>query len=144
MFTFLRLLGLSSVFLLVHVPPGLNKITEFGEDKPGVSEEGGFEAMSGRCETVIVVRVRAVPSGAVSSVRSHIVFSQRYQSLRYLQEPEAHRASNAELLSCGITSLFLADDDENKTNEAEMNKHSDVQIVDDWVTHDWDVFKRGI
>ncbi|KAJ7624445.1 hypothetical protein FB45DRAFT_83027 [Roridomyces roridus] len=44
----------------------------------------------------------------------------------------------------GIASLFPADDDENKTTEAEMNKHSDVQIVDERVTDDWDAFKRDI
>ncbi|KAJ7644969.1 hypothetical protein FB45DRAFT_301304 [Roridomyces roridus] len=44
----------------------------------------------------------------------------------------------------GIASLFPADDDENKTTDAEINKDSDVQVVDDRVTDDWDSFKSDI
>ncbi|KAJ6625211.1 hypothetical protein B0H10DRAFT_2004126 [Mycena sp. CBHHK59/15] len=43
----------------------------------------------------------------------------------------------------GIASLFT-DDDEDKATEGEMNQHSDVQIVDDKVTDDWDAFKKDL
>ncbi|KAJ7766350.1 hypothetical protein DFH07DRAFT_352200 [Mycena maculata] len=43
----------------------------------------------------------------------------------------------------GIASLFPADDGD-KTTEGDMNQHSDVQIVDDQVTDDWDAFKKGL
>ncbi|KAJ7507006.1 hypothetical protein B0H11DRAFT_1793886 [Mycena galericulata] len=43
----------------------------------------------------------------------------------------------------GIASLF-PDKDGDKTTESDMNQHSDVQIVDDQVTDDWDAFKKGL
>lgn len=43
----------------------------------------------------------------------------------------------------GIASLFPEKDDDEAT-EGDMNQHSDVQIVDDQVTDDWDGFKRGL
>ncbi|KAJ7092853.1 hypothetical protein B0H15DRAFT_832702 [Mycena belliarum] len=42
----------------------------------------------------------------------------------------------------GLASL-LPDDDADKTTEGDMNRHSDVQIVDDKVTDDWDAFKTN-
>ncbi|KAJ7672380.1 hypothetical protein DFH06DRAFT_91764 [Mycena polygramma] len=43
----------------------------------------------------------------------------------------------------GIASLF-PDDNPDKTTAGDMNQHSDVQIVDDQVTDDWDGFKRNL
>ncbi|KAJ7111377.1 hypothetical protein C8R44DRAFT_799402 [Mycena epipterygia] len=43
----------------------------------------------------------------------------------------------------GIASLF-PEDDGDKTTEGDMNQHSDVQIVDEKVTDDWDGFKRNL
>ncbi|KAJ6457777.1 hypothetical protein C8R47DRAFT_169174 [Mycena vitilis] len=43
----------------------------------------------------------------------------------------------------GIASLF-PDDNPDKTTAGDMNQHSDVQIVDDQVTDDWDGFKRDL
>lgn len=43
----------------------------------------------------------------------------------------------------GIASLF-PDDDGDKRTAGDMNQHSDVQIVDDQVTDDWDGFKRNL
>ncbi|KAJ7023472.1 hypothetical protein C8F04DRAFT_182169 [Mycena alexandri] len=43
----------------------------------------------------------------------------------------------------GIASLFPGDDDD-KTTAGDMNQHSDVQIVDDQVTEDWDAFKKNL
>ncbi|KAJ7835983.1 hypothetical protein B0H13DRAFT_2678258 [Mycena leptocephala] len=43
----------------------------------------------------------------------------------------------------GIASLF-PDDDGDKRTAGDMNQHSDVQIVDNQVTDDWDGFKRNL
>ncbi|KAJ6552244.1 hypothetical protein DFH09DRAFT_1167448 [Mycena vulgaris] len=43
----------------------------------------------------------------------------------------------------GIASLF-PDDDGDKTTEGDMNQHSDVHIVDEKVTDDWDAFKTNL
>ncbi|KAJ7742599.1 hypothetical protein B0H16DRAFT_1563091 [Mycena metata] len=43
----------------------------------------------------------------------------------------------------GIASLFPGDDGD-KTTAGDMNQHSDVQIVDDQVTDDWDAYKKNL
>ncbi|KAJ7178203.1 hypothetical protein C8R46DRAFT_1076096 [Mycena filopes] len=43
----------------------------------------------------------------------------------------------------GIASLFPGDDAD-KTTAGEMNQHTDVHVVDDQVTDDWDAFKRNL
>ncbi|KAJ7450834.1 hypothetical protein FB451DRAFT_1285261 [Mycena latifolia] len=43
----------------------------------------------------------------------------------------------------GIASLF-PDDDGDKTTEGDLNQHSDVQIVDEKVTDDWEAFRMNL